>query len=77
MWTSFKRFLESRSWKTDFAGIAFALCFTSEYAGYIPEAWDKYVQLFCAACITFGFISGKDGDKSNAPVPTEKPQKAG
>ena len=57
------------SWKTTISGLLIFICGGSELAGLVPPDLHKYLAWVCLTALTFGFISAKDYNLSNSPVP--------
>lgn len=58
------------SWKTSAMGVLVLLCGGADYAQVFPDKYASLLHLLCGVAVAFGLISAKDGDKSNAPIPS-------
>lgn len=58
------------NWKTSMTGVLSLGCGMATYFSLLPASWSSSAEAFCALMISLGLIAAKDGDKSNAPIPS-------
>jgi hypothetical protein len=66
---AFKTFFVS-NWKTSLAGFVALVCASDQLLQILPATVSQYLFASCGFAVAVGLIAAKDGDKSNAPVPS-------